>query len=361
VRIGRAVCWLLVGLWLNNAVLASDWIYTLRKGDTLWDICLQYTSKNGCWLELGRYNHILYDRAISVGASIRIPTSWLTAVPVVGEVTSAVGDVYYDQRSSGDRVPVAGGAPVHLGASIFTGQGFAQVRLGDHSEILIRPESELRLDSLTTGTGDGQRVELNLDSGEVESTVIPERNTQFQIKTPAAISAVRGTRYRLNSSGGNSMRTEVIVGEVGVNAATSAVVPAGFGILAESGQPLDSVRALLPAPALSTSRLESVSPVLLQWQALPQAASWKVDIYASGAGANLLASHVSREPKLVLSSLDEGCYRAAIRGVDEAGFNGLEANQVFCVVAPPVEVVVKEDPWWPPALAILALFLIAVL
>ena len=53
----------LISVAVPNAQ-ADDWIVFAQEGDTLWDLCLKYTNKRGCWIELGKYNAISNDRAI---------------------------------------------------------------------------------------------------------------------------------------------------------------------------------------------------------------------------------------------------------------------------------------------------------
>ena len=74
--IRRKALWVIIivlGTCTQSPALAQDWLYKARPGDTIWDLCLEYTARSGCWKELARYNNIADDRAIPPGEEIRIP------------------------------------------------------------------------------------------------------------------------------------------------------------------------------------------------------------------------------------------------------------------------------------------------
>lgn len=322
-------------LALPAPALAQDWIVRFRPGDTLWDLCIKYSNKRGCWIELGKYNNVSDDRTIRPGEEIRFPKAWLTDMPVVGQVESVSGDVLYEEKSRGAGIPLVAGQSLLLGSRIVTGQGTAQITLGYNSALLLRPDSELNLDSFSTGRGAGQAAELSLDAGDVEVEVKPDSESRFQIKTPAAIAAVRGTRYRVSSlSGGSaSTRSEVLAGAVEVSGVGATLVPAGFGLLARQGQAPGKPRKLLPPPVFQSKRLDVPLPAVVQWQAHPAAVSWQLDLRLGEEGGELAATYALTEPEIALTGLSEACYRLVLRGVDAAGFNGLESQLPVCVVA----------------------------
>lgn len=320
---------------LPVSALAQDWIIRFQPGDTLWDLCIKYSNKRGCWIELAKYNNVSNDRTMPPGDEIRFPKAWLTSLPVVGQVESVRGDVLYDEKSRGVGIPLVAGQALLLGSRIVTGQGSAQITLGNNSTLLIRPDSELNLDSFSTGTGVGQVSELALDSGDVEVAVKPDSESRFQIKTPAAIAAVRGTRYRVSSlpGGSASTRSEVLAGAVEVSGVGTTLVPAGFGLMARQGQASEKPKKLLPPPIFEVNRLDAPLPLVVQWQAHPEAVSWQLDLHLGEAGGELVASYTLAEPEIVLSGLSEPCYWLVLRAVDAAGFNGMESQLPVCVVA----------------------------
>lgn len=338
---------------------AGDLLYEARRGDTLWDICLRFSYKSGCWKQLGDYNEIDNDRAIAPGSFIRIPRDWLVSTPTVGEVLSVSGDVRYDRHNSGNLAPLAPDSDLHLGGRIVTGEGSARLRLGRFSELLLREHSQLILDSLGKGASSDVQ-ELRLQQGEVESEISPGRGSHFQIRTPEAIAAVRGTRYRVNTGSAGTTRSEVLAGAVNVAGGAAEVdVTAGYGVASRAGQPPGPPRKLLPPPALPSSLIESPLPVALQWPAHPQAVAWQLDIYAQG-GDTPLQSVLLDTPAWRSATLALGCYRLVLRAADAEGFKGLDATQRLCVLpaTPPPEPEPEPNRWWEPLLVIATVALI---
>lgn len=353
----------LLVLWacFPSPAMSGDLIYYTQKGDTLWDLCIQHSSKRGCWLELGKLNHIPNDRAIPVGTPIRFPLAWLINTPVVGVVTSSQGEAFYDRRDTGEQAALSSGDDIHLGAKLITGAGSIRFRLGERGELLLRANSELLIDSMTS-SGEKTAAELQLNQGDIEVEVTPGRGSRFEIKTPAAIAAVRGTRFRVNSNSDQTMRSEVLHGAVAVESSSSITVPAGFGLAAKKGEPLLKPRKLPPAPALPSLPINSPLPVTITWSTQPDAIAWQVDLISTDSSEELLQSVHSTSPQLTFSSLDEGCYIVAVRATDNAGFNGLDATQSLCIVPPPPPPIEPEpDSLWPAILSISLLILIALL
>lgn len=335
-----ALCGALI---VPQSAMAQDWIYRARQGDTLWDLCIKYSNKRGCWIELGTYNKIANDRAIPLGTEIRFPQNWLLQMPVVGKVVYVQGEVSYDANASGQLEPLRPGQPLLLGSRILALEGTAKITLGKPGVMVIRPNTELRLDSLSGAGETSLSAEITLQQGDVEVEVQPGSRSRFEIRTPSAIAAVRGTEYRVSSHGGDgeSTRSEVLTGAVEVKGMDSALVPAGFGVLARQGEPLDPPRKLLSPPVFTQATIDAPLPVDIHWQSDPLAVGWQLDLLQNGT---LVESRRLVEPRVVLNDIDEGCYQLVLRAIDAAGFNGLEAGLPVCVLPPePVVPVVADD------------------
>lgn len=318
-------------LGASPATVAQDWIYSAKKGDTLWDLCIKYSNKKGCWIDLGTYNAITNDRGIRPGSDIRFPKAWLSTLPEVGRVLAVQGDVEYDEKSSGDFVPLVSGQTLALGSKIVSGQGSVTITLeNDAGTVLLRENSELELRSLGDLPSGGVAAELELLRGEADAEVTPDKGSRFQIKTPSAIAAVRGTKYRVRALQ-DSTRSEVLLGSVAVKSDGAILVPAGFGVLAQAGKPIGKAQQLLSAPVFSQTRVDSTVPVAISWQNNPEAVSWQLDIMSEN-GQDLVSFFRPASSNFVINDLAEGCYRAVVRGVDQKGFNGLDGGIPLCVV-----------------------------
>ena len=318
--------------------VAGDWIYFANEHDTLWDLCLQYTNKRGCWIELGKYNNIANDRKIPVGAEIRIPLEWLSESVAVGVAASVRGEVSYQAPGAPGAGPLLAGQALVLGSRIVSRGGTARIELGEHSSLLVRPGTELLLDSLSIDAARTPATELQLPVGELEVDV--RQRSRFRIQTPSAIAAVRGTRFRLTSEDSEPPRTrgEVLAGSVQVQSGGSepVVVPEGYGVVAQQGRAPEAARELLPPPRFNQASLSGPQPLSIAWQADTGAVGWQLDILAGAAPGDLLQTYRVATPGYTLTGMPEGCYRAQLRAVDAAGFWGMESEIPVCVVpAPP--------------------------
>ena len=333
----RIILWTTAVAWLaavSAPVFSQDWIIRFRPGDTFWDLCIKYSNKRGCWIELGKYNDIANDRTVPPGREIRFPSAWLTTMPAVGRVETVMGEVLYHEKSRGPGRPLVAGQTLLLGSRIVARQGSAQITLGDDSALLIRPGGELSLDNLSSDSRAGQSAELSLSTGEVEVEVKPDAETRFEVRTPAAVAAVRGTHYRVSSltAGSAATRSEVLDGAVEVSGVGTTLVPAGFGLLSRQGQAPDPPRKLLPPPVFDQSRVDAPEPVQITWRSDPAAVSWRLDLLLGHKGEKLAASYAPTVPEMVLTGLGEGCYTLVLWGIDAAGFNGLPSRLPVCVV-----------------------------
>lgn len=323
----------LILLWASVPARADDWIYFTVKGDTLWDLCLKYTNKRGCWIELGRHNKVANDRAIPIGTEIRIPAEWLVKPPVVGRVLAVSGDVTLERRD-GERLTPEPRELLYLGDTLASGEGSARVKLGQGDEVLLRPGSEFRLENLSsTKSGKGAR-EIELKRGNVDVKVLHDRGTRFQVDTPAAVAAVRGTDFRVSSSGdgGAEMRLEVLDGRVRVDGQVGGeLLERGEGIKVREGRRPGEVVELLPAPAVEQAGATLRPPYSLSWNSSPGAERWYVDIRTPDGEHELLETRLTPTPGIDLEGLEPQCYQVEVSAIDSQDFRGFESANRVCL------------------------------
>lgn len=334
-------------LLMAKPTMAQDWIYYAESGDTLWDLCLKYTAKRGCWLELSEHNNIVEGKNIQPGDKIRIPVDWLLTVPVVGRVLNVNGEVQYRESSMSDWLPLLHGQRLLLGSVIRSDAGSANISLGRDSEILVRRHTTLELNTMSAGAIPGQTTQLNLEKGSVEVEVDPASKSRFEIHTPSAIAAVRGTAYRVSVESVAATRNEVVSGLVAIKAGSDADIPAGYGIRARTGKALSEPWKLLPPAQFSAPRIESALPVKLQWAPQSGAALWQLDLYENNVDGRLLETRTTVTSEFSYETLELGCYLLVARGIDTEGFQGLDGKLPLCVVEATPETLAKEpQSYW---------------
>jgi hypothetical protein len=216
------------------------------------------------------------------------------------------------------------------------------VEFADRSRLLIQPETELVMDSMSAyGTTGMVDTTMRLHKGRVENEVRPAGGeaSRYRIITPSAVVAVRGTDFRsaFDAVAGIAFG-EVTEGALAVSGAgREQEVPAGFGIRAVRGQAPEAPTPLLPAPTLPefTMPLDEIV-VALAWPALEGATGYRVQLFPAGDRARLLLDVSVAEPRVELDAPPDGEYRLRVRGVDAGGLEGLNADRTIVIDARPL-------------------------
>jgi len=335
--------WLLYfGLGAATIAHSREWVYTVRPGDNLWNITADYLIRMDYWPRLQALNQVADPQRLPPGMKLRIPVAWLKGQPTATQVLSVQGQVEAVIQFTGRTIAVDSGQLLHNGDEIRTGpKGSATLEFGDGSRLLLQADSQLIIDTLDK-YGENTLVDarLRLPQGRVESRVTPRQNvrTRYEIWTPAAVSAVRGTDYRLSmDSTTATARTEVLQGAVDVKGARATRrVAKGFGALATKDKPPELAVRLLPAPSVAglPSKITRV-PVQFDFSGLPGASAYRAQIAADERFETLLFDGASPAPQVRGPSLPDNDYILRIRGIDARGLEGLDAYHRFRLHARP--------------------------
>ncbi len=334
----------LLGLWLGHTSIAhsQEWIYTVRPSDNLWNITADHLTRMDYLPRLQALNQLADPYRLPPGMKLRIPVAWLKARPTAARILSTQGDVTARIALSGRTVAVTPDFLLHGGDEIRTGSdGSATVEFGDGSRVLVQANGALVMDTLSA-YGDARTVDtrLRLRQGRVDNRVTTRRGsrTRYEILTPAASSAARGTRYRLamNAVDGTA-RAEVLEGAVEIRGARKTrTVTEGFGALAETGKPPAAPVPLLAPPA--TDALPPVvtrSPIQLSFPAVEGATLYRAQIAPDERFETLLFDAVATAPVVRGPDPPDGDYVLRVRGIDAKGLEGRDAEHRFRLHARP--------------------------
>lgn len=313
------------------AAAGGDDEYAVRPGETLNGISsrlLHDGETRRVQRALAQHNRLSDADRLRPGQVLRIPRAWLKSLPGTLEVASVQGDV----RSGGQ--PLASGARLAAGDDVRSGaNGYVTLKLADGSLLSLQPETEARIEraqaSRATGTTD---TRLQLERGRAEARVQrPAKGaSRFEIRTPVATAAVRGTDFRVAVGEARDRSTsEVLAGEVGVSDAGGRIavgVPAGFGTRVLTGQAPLAPRALLPAPRLWTGvRLVSRTPADLEFSEETGARSYRVLVAATETLGAVVSEQVLAAAVVRLGTLADGDYFVRVRAIDDIGLEGRDA------------------------------------
>lgn len=323
-------------------VNSQEWIYTVRYGDNLWNITADYLTRMDYWQRLQTLNQVADPQELPPGMKLRIPIAWLKRQPTAARVLGVQGTAEVKIAFTGQTIMVTTDLLLHSGDEIRTGSDSSvSVEFGDGSRLLVQANSLLVMDTLGV-YGDAHMVDtrLRLQQGRVENQVTPRRSprTRYEILTPAASSAVRGTRYRLGMDAADAAaRTEVLEGTVEFRGARKVrTVASGFGALTEIGKPPTAPVLLLASPAVADlPPVVTRSPIQLSFPALKGATAYRAQIAPTEQFETLLFDAISTGPAVRGPDLPDGDYVLRIRGIDAKGLEGRDAVHCFRLHARP--------------------------
>ena len=328
----------------TGPAVAQEWLYTVRPGDTLWRLSETYLTDINYWRQLKARNAIADPENLPPGLRLRIPIAWLRLQPAPVRVTAVSGTAVALTKRGGQPVPMALTVGMELGAgdTIETGaDGSVGLEFADGSQLLLANDSRLVCDTLSvTGGTAFVDTRLRLVNGRADVRARGEEQAiiRYEISTPAAISAVRGTVFRVGvQDAGNAARTEVLKGEVAVTARRRTLTLAeGFGTVIDKGQPPPPPRKLLPAPDLGAMSdvIERV-PVRLRFAPLAYADGYRLEVATNPSFTPVIVERTATAAEFSGFDLPDGTYAVRVRAIDALGLEGFDANKRVVVNARP--------------------------
>jgi len=337
----RFACALLACLALPGAhaqpagALGEDFIFRIRAGDTLIALATTYTGEASNWARLQTLNRVADPQALPIGLELHIPLSMIPMVTSAAQVVHVAGSAHMASAALRPGMTVPEGGEIRTGPD-----SFVTLRLSDATEVTVPPSTAILLERVRQFA----RVPLTdsivrVQTGGVESRVAPDGGGvgRFEIRTPVAVTGVRGTRFRVESSDQGATQT-VLEGRVrlqphapdappGTAAKAVVGVSAGQGARVAADGSFAGVRPLLPAPVLGEPgrggnvRI-AVTPV-------PGAVAYEARIARDPHGMHQVAVHRYTLPELSFTAPGPGTYYVGVSAIDAAGLRGLEAWRPF--------------------------------
>ena len=276
--------------------------HTVQEGDTLEGLARAYLDAPRQWPLLQARNKVANPRRLQPGSVVWIPVRLQPREAATVEF--AQGNVTAQAQGGAAPAPVAQGGRLDEGTVLHVGpEAFVAVKLADGTVVRVQAQSELQLRQLRRrGRAGSLQSVLEMRSGAVESSVPPnaEAFRRFELRTPQAVTSVRGTRFDVALDGEGHTTAAVLNGSVAVQSRKDmpAAVPGAVRYIAQVAQDADFTRVL---------RHGSFADGQLRWKAL-----------------------------------DDGRYYLSVRAVDDAGIPGLRAAQPLVVKTRPVPPLYQE-------------------
>ena len=299
--------------------------YTFLKGDTLYGLARDYFVSDDAALEVQRLNGIKNDRAIPIGKVITVPRSLLKWDPVILRLDSFAGAVEIEDNgrllAMRSQLPIPQNAIVSTGPRSFVsfkGEGMTAVSLPSNSRVQIKRARRYRLNNALD-------VDLRVLRGRGEITAPKLKDGErFRTGTPLAVTAVRGTEFRVGFDELNALAlTEVTEGLVDIsNDGVSVAAVAGTGVASNSdgiGEPED----LLQAPEIvDRNSIQTDETLTFAVAPLESAAAYRVQIARDLTFTDVIDEQVSASPQFEFEALADGRYAVRARAVASSGLEG---------------------------------------
>lgn len=328
---------------------AEDWLYTVRKGDTIWGLSHKYLKEPLRFQEIQQYNDIKLDRQLPPGITLKFPMEYLKFAPAEVTVTTIKGTAHYVRRGIKSQLTLE---DMLVLDDILVTENDSSVALlfADGSKLLLGEKSELIFD-LQTQWGETGMVDsrMRLMKGSAEGRVKPliGPGAHFEVQTPSAVATVRGTefRVRLDEDDPGVVFNEVDEGRVAVQLhENKALVKQGFGLRTSTSQPMTEPRRLLPAPQFVNARDKYPGhPVTLDWQSIDGAQSYQVELFKDAAMTQLVQKSNVQQNQFTLPKVELADYTVRVRAVDQHGLQGLNNSKRFSISLVPSQVKTRSS------------------
>jgi len=333
-RIKQLSILLLLFVLLMPSAHSEDWVYTTRPGDSIWNISKRFLININDWQKLQEYNKISLPQGLQPGTKIHIPYTWLSNQPKSARLIATQGTVTVVNKV-GINIKIIDNLPLKNGFQIQTeDQSYAIIEFADGSRMAMQSDSTLVLNQINYVDKSAiVDTQMRLKRGSISSEVIPFQKPQsrFEIMTPTAVAAVRGTKFHVQVPNETSMLSSVDGGAVAVsNPLGESVLKTGFGTITEKGKP--------PAPPiqlLAKANFTQLEPMLMNknvkfnWPSVKGAMSYYAEIRTQDATNNIVYATKTHQPIIKIELSNNGRYLLLVRAIDQIGLQGLTATHKF--------------------------------
>lgn len=307
-------------------------VYTVQRGDTLYDLSRQYLMGASATQELGKLNAIKLPRRLRIGTQLRVPRALALHDPAPLRVIAFSGPVNVSHETT--RMAMRTGLVIGEGTQIETGRnGFVSFQAMDGSKVTLPSNTRARLTMARRYRMYAvPEVEFAVERGRGEARA--EKQTpqgQFRLRTPILVAAVRGTEFNVGHDDvAGTSTTEVNEGAVATaTVANEVLVRAGNGVRAASDGTLLQAK-LLPAPALiAPGKVQTDEQVAFDFSPVENGLHYRTQVARDASFLDIIAEVATDTAHAEFSELLNGTYFVRSAAIDSNGLHGSSTIQSF--------------------------------
>ncbi|MGB5078597.1 MAG: FecR domain-containing protein [Sphingorhabdus sp.] len=326
-----AVAWVSSGSVVHAVQNETGIHYTVRKGDTLIKLSQIYLQRPDMYKVVQQHNRIRNAHAIPVGTVLSIPRNLLKFKPGNARLISVRGQVFV-----GEGRHAANGLVLNEGVELSTSaSSFATLQLDDGSRISLPSNSIIRIRRLRTYFLNNRLdYDFEVNKGGMRSTVTKQKSSEdrYQVRTPKAVSAVRGTDFQSRFDPLDQKDfAEVVEGTLAVNTNSQPPEPLAAGNGLAVGANGSVVRELmLSEPTLiEPAKLQADPQVRFQIAPTPGAVAYRLSIATDAGFVEQVADVVTHTANAEVNDVENGRLFARVRAIAASGIEGKPATFAF--------------------------------
>lgn len=302
--------------------------YTVRSGDTLLSIARRYLASTRSVDAVQTLNKITDERRLAIGTRLKLPRTLLRFDNVELRISHFSGAV-----NVGGKVPSMN-LPLRESEAVVTGpDGFVTFTTSSGGRISVPSNSQARLiRARRYRLGQMLDVDFAIERGRGSASAPALKDgDQWRVRTPRAVTAVRGTDWRVGyDPDAQRSIAEVVEGEVGVAAGKDQIAAAaGFGVASE-GDGLGQPEALLSPPALiDPGAVQTGETLSFALSPAPEARGHRFQVSRNAGFLDIVTEQIVTGDEAVFESLENGRYFVRARAISQNGLEGLSESIPF--------------------------------
>ena len=290
--------------------------YTVRKGDTLVNLGDKYLTRAETYKIVQKQNRIADAHVIPVGKVLSIPRNLLKYKPAKAKLVAVRGRVLAGQ----DQVSI--GQILAEGTALTTAESsFATLLLDDGSRVSLPSNTQVHIRRLRNYVlGDSLDYDFDVAKGGMQSNVIKHKSgdDRYQVRTPKAVSAVRGTDFQSRYDAATDKDfAEVVEGALAVEAGSAmpTALSAGNGLALIPGGRVVREALLAPPSLIEPGKLQSDPIVRFAAGANDDVSGYRIALAADAGFVDQVADRVVGDEPATFDNSARAISRNGIEGV----------------------------------------------
>jgi hypothetical protein len=310
--------------------IAGETMYVelrVAKNEYLIGLCKKYLEQPEKWQKIAQINRLANPHRLSPGQKIVFPVDMLKGMPLNGVVTVLKGNVSIKMPKSSQWSQLHPNDVVIVGSSLKTGdESIVEILFEDGTLFQMRENSVVTVKAASKGALHLLRV-IYLESGKIVSRVkaATGRDSRYEIKTPSAIAAARGTEYRVAVDQQQTTRAEMLHSRIDLSSmGTTVQLNEGEGSVAKLNEPPSPPRKLLPPPApLNLIPVYEELPFGARFAKVDTSSYYRVVLARDREGKDFVkVAYIRPEDTFEVAQINDGTYYLITSSIDADGLEG---------------------------------------